>query len=103
MSRTSIQHRLISRNGVKGALPEVNLPYLYFGVWRATFTCHVKDMYLFSIATPTLELRSSGTLFQTANVYNRRTPCEVCTISVVHLSQCSTYFDLLNCPQVTSS
>jgi hypothetical protein len=38
--------RLLPR-GMK--LPGVNTPYLYFGMWRATFAWHVEDMDLFSI------------------------------------------------------
>ena len=43
----SLLSRLLpsSSNG----LPGVNTPYLYFGMWRATFAWHVEDMDLFSI------------------------------------------------------
>lgn len=43
----SMLARLLPRDG-KG-LPGVNEPYLYFGMWRATFAWHVEDMDLFSI------------------------------------------------------
>ncbi|KIK69002.1 hypothetical protein GYMLUDRAFT_1001674 [Collybiopsis luxurians FD-317 M1] len=39
--------RLLPSNN-KG-LPGVNTPYLYWGMWRATFAWHVEDMDLFSI------------------------------------------------------
>ncbi|KAJ3361321.1 hypothetical protein GGF31_002266 [Allomyces arbusculus] len=32
-----------------GSLPGVNVPYLYFGTWRATFAWHVEDADLFSL------------------------------------------------------
>ncbi|KNE65511.1 hypothetical protein AMAG_11129 [Allomyces macrogynus ATCC 38327] len=32
-----------------GNLPGVNVPYLYFGTWRATFAWHVEDADLFSL------------------------------------------------------
>jgi hypothetical protein len=43
----SMLARLLPSTG--GVLPGVNAPYLYFGMWRATFAWHVEDMDLFSI------------------------------------------------------
>ncbi|KAH8827175.1 JmjC-domain-containing protein [Flagelloscypha sp. PMI_526] len=42
---STLSRLLPSSNG----LPGVNTPYLYFGMWRATFAWHVEDMDLFSI------------------------------------------------------
>jgi hypothetical protein len=42
----SLLSRLVPRNT---KIPGVNTPYLYFGMWRATFAWHVEDMDLFSI------------------------------------------------------
>lgn len=42
----SLLSRLLPPNA---RMPGVNTPYLYFGMWRATFAWHVEDMDLFSI------------------------------------------------------
>ena len=42
----SVLSRLL---GDDSKIAGVNTPYLYFGMWRATFAWHVEDMDLFSI------------------------------------------------------
>jgi jumonji domain-containing protein 2 len=37
----------VGENGAK--LPGVNTPYLYFGMWKASFCWHTEDMDLYSI------------------------------------------------------
>ncbi|TDL21606.1 JmjC-domain-containing protein [Rickenella mellea] len=48
-SLPSTLSRLLPASNKETALAGVNTPYLYFGMWRATFAWHVEDMDLFSI------------------------------------------------------
>ncbi|KAJ1485172.1 JmjC domain, hydroxylase-domain-containing protein [Baffinella frigidus] len=46
---SKLDNLLWSRLNRSGVLPGVNSPYLYLGMWRASFAWHVEDMDLYSI------------------------------------------------------
>jgi len=63
---TTILDYLVDKDKV--VIEGINTPYLYFGMWKSTFSWHTEDMDLYSISY--LHEGAPKTWYYNSNVYS---------------------------------